>query len=323
MIRPKHLAICLFQCAVLTGSLCGANKGDGLEFVGKRETRSADVSGDLYDAKILHVLLKLRNNTAAEDARVVEALSELRWFTHIMLVVPSWQEKPNAIHHELVVKAIKTCRERGIGVIWGRWLWVAWPGSQRQLPNEQSYLDSEFYATAIRTVKHEAKSIGTKWTMLDLEPYGKSVQKPTLKFHDHTPAELRKIQGVVMKATKKAGRVTLITPTSSMRSSHYAWSLLKLADYRCDSKTYYTRSSSRNRPVVRPAPGCDHRVDYFGSNVGLGRSQDVLKKQRLLTAAEVVAYDLKAIRLRYPECRGQWVWVSHDILPDVIRTWPK
>lgn len=71
-----------------------------------------------------------------------------------------------------------------------------------------------------------------------------------------------------------------------MRASHYAWAFVGLGALRCDCKMYYTKPPSYKWPVVRAPPGLTYRVDFFVGLVALGRPKDVLKKQRLLTAAD-------------------------------------
>ncbi len=305
---------------LLTGCVGSPGKGPSdaqkRTTIGRRPIKSVELDG----ARMLYVLLKLRSGTAAADARIVDALSDLRWFTHVILVVPSWQEKPAAMRNPLVRRAVRTCRVRGIGVVWGRWLWVAWPGDQARLPNPQSHFDAGYYSSAIRRVKREARSLGAVATFLDLEPYGKSVQKPTLKFRTLTDDERHRVQSAVSLATRRVGTVDLISPTSSMRASHFAWSLVGLGKLRCDSKTYYTRATSTRWPTVKPPNGVTHRVHFFGSNLAMGRPEDAVNGQAPLTAAEVKSLDLSKIRTRYPQCDGLWSWVSYDILPDVIRS---
>ena len=318
------LTVCMF---VIAFPVCSA--GDGTHS-GKKEQ---DAQGPhrkgkagwltVKEPRFLHVLLKLRKDTVASDTRVVEALRKLRWFTHIILVIPSWQERPNATEHPLVQQALRICRERKIPVVWGRWLWVAWRSKQDKRPlTLDSEFDAAFYEAAILNVKREAKAIGAVATFLDAEPYGKCPQFSSLKRKKLIDKDRRRIRRAIEDAVSKAGPVDLIYPSSSSPSWHYAWSMADLGILRCDSKTYYTRAKRYELPKIRPPHGFTHRVDLWGSAVGLGRPEDVYHGNVTLTSPEVVALDLPRIRERFPNCRGFWVWVSHDILPEVIRSWP-
>ncbi len=277
------------------------------------------------EPRFLHVLLKLRDDTIENDRRVVEALRELRWFTHIILVTPSWQEKPNATTHPFVVQALAICKEKNIPVVWGRWLWVAWqPGHHDRAPTTGAEYDTTHYAQAISVLKREAKAIGAVATFLDCEPYGKCPQMISLKRKKLSDDDRRKMLQAMKSAVTISGRVDMVYPTSSSDSPwHFAWPMAELGVLRCDAKTYYARSPYYKLPRILPPPGFTQRVDLWGSAVGLGRPQDIYNGNKTLTSSEVVALDLTKIRKRFPHCLGYWVWVSHDILPEVIRSWPK
>lgn len=270
--------------------------------------------------RVLHVTLKLRKDAAASDERIVESLRDLTWFTHIILKTTSWQESPDAIRNPLVQRAVRICRERRIPVVWGRWLWVGWPDPGAGVPNAESHLDPTYYAAAIARVKVEALALGTVGSCLDAEPYGQGPQKP-IKHKVVRDRERAQMAEAVRSAVATAGPVDLIFPTSSGRPSHFAWPLTALGLLRCDGKTYYTKGPKDGWPKVRPAPGHVHRIDLWGCNVGLGRPGDHVEGQVKLTAKDVKALDWDAIRKRYPDCRGVWVYVDYDILPEVIRTW--
>ncbi len=324
----------LFPCIAITApsdvGVCDLGVGDGIQNESSRRVdsqqqtartpnRSVPTTGE--DLRVLYVLLKLREDTADTDAKIVDALRRAAWFNRIMLVVPSWQDKPDAASHLLVHRALNICREQKIPVIWGRWLWVAWPRSDARVPHVPNRFDPAYYARAIATVKTEARSIGATETLLDAEPYAESVQKHTLKFAKLSPEEQSRIRGAVMIAVSNAGRVDFIRPTSSRRESHFAWALIDLGTLRCDCKPYYTKAPDYKLPKVMPPQQSEHRIDVWGCNVGLGRHEDVYRGRVKLTARDVKALDLSVIRRRHPQCRGLWVYIDYDIFADVIRAW--
>jgi len=274
------------------------------------------------DVRLLLVLLKLRKDTEQTDRAIVDALAQLRWFTHVILTVPSWQEVPEASEHELVRRAAAALREQGIGLVWGRWLWVAWPEGVKDAPTSESHFEADFYSEAIRRVRRESASLGAVGTFLDAEPYGQSAQKPTMKFTELTESDRVRIHHAVSQAVAEAGPVDLIYPTSSMRPSHFGWPLADLGVLRCDSKTYYVRAPQYRLPVVRPPPGYEHRLDLWGVNVGLAATGSTDRRSQPLTVGELLALDLHDIRRQYPGCRGLWVYMDYSIMADVLRNWP-
>lgn len=266
--------------------------------------------------RALYLLLKLRDDTADTDRAIVDALSSLTWFDHVILVVPSWQDKPDAANHPLVRRAIDTCKVRGIRVIWGRWLWQAWPIADVS----PRHLDPIHYACAIARIKAEAALLGADGTHLDMEPYAGASEKDHLR----TPLTLEQqvqIRAAAMTAVEAAGPVDYIRPTSSNSPLHFCWSLLELGEHLCDSKTYYVKAPDYEVPKVSPPPWCKHLIDIWGCNVGLGRPEDVVAGQLKLTADDVKTLDLSAIRWMFPECKGIWVYADYDILAKVIRSW--
>lgn len=276
------------------------------------------------EPRLLYVYLKLRKDTIRSDTRIVQALDDLRWFTHIILVVPSWQERPHATTHPLVRQALATCQERKISVIWGRCLWVAWWPKHARTPRPATgEFDAAHYVAAISTVKNEARAIGAVGTFLDSEPYGECAQKWSLKRKKLTDVDRRRIHEAMDAALNITGPVDVIYPSSSSPSWHFAWSMAELGTLRCDSKTYFAKAPRYKLPKIRPPSGYAHRVDLWGSAVGLGRPEDVYNGNAALTPSEVVALDRSIIRQRFPHCRGFWVWVPNSILPEVIRSWPR
>ena len=271
------------------------------------------------DLRILYMLLRLRKDTIQDDMRIVNALRQADWFTHVFLIVLSWQERPDAPRNPIVQRALTICRERGIKVIWGRWLWVAWPSDKLEapMPVADSHFDSAYYATAIATLKAEARSLGAVGTFLDAEPYGHCAQKPTLKFKKLDDNDRQRIKRAVAGAVAHVGPVDFIYPTSSSRASHYAWPLAGLGRLRCDSKTYYSIGPDQV-PKIRSPDGYEHRMDLWGCNVGLGRPQDHMKGQRKLTIQDVKSLDLSLIRKDYPHCKGVWVYADTSILAKVV-----
>ncbi len=267
------------------------------------------------DIRALYVQLRLRQDTIADDIAVVNSLRDADWFNAAMIVAPSWLERPDAPNNPIVRRAMATCRAEGLAVYWGRWLWVGWPShvNERLLPGPASHFDAAYYAAAIATINAEGRMLGADATFFDAEPYGDSVQKGAIKRAKLTPAQQLLIADAIEDAVRYAGPVGLIYPTSSMRSSHYAWPITGLGQLRCDHKSFYTREPGRL--VVRPPTGHDHRLHLWGAFATPNSRQigGPESKSWTLTPAEVKALDVDAIRAFYPECVGMWVY-SDDLI---------
>ncbi len=279
-------------------------------------------AGDTGD-RLLSVILILSRRHAGGDARIVEALDSpgLSWFTHVLLHVPSWQEYPDAANHPLVLKAVEQCRKRGVPVIWGRWLWVAWPRDGREA-HINDHFDPSFYERTIRTVKREAKALGAVGTVLDVEPYGACPQRASIKRTNLTADQRHRMQRAIEQAVSVAEPVTYVFPTSSPRPGAFHWALTGLGELRCDARTYYTEPPRYRVPKIRPPEGCVHRLDLWGTYVGLGGPKDTLAGGLTkLTIDQAKALELPRIKRDYPECRGIWVYVDHAQLPEVLRAW--
>ncbi len=276
------------------------------------------------DLRLLYVQLKLRENTIREDVEIGNALRYAKGIvTHVILVVPSWQERPNAANNPIVRRAMATCRAMHLGVFWGRWLWVGWPSHEFEelLPGPASHFDATYYAAAISTLRAEARLLGAVGTFLDAEPYGDSAQKPTLKFKHLTAEDRQAISAAVRDAVQYAGPVDLIYPASSNLSTHYSWPLEGLARFRCDAKPFYQRKSS-GQIVARPPTGYEHKLHFWGSFVTTPASRQIggaTSTSWTLTIDEAKALDLDIIRERFSECRGLWVY--SDQLVAVLREW--
>lgn len=304
----------LYVCCALVGIVLGM-------CVPRAFAEPDGLHPSLVMPRALHVFLKLRDDTLESDRETVEALRGLEWFTHVILAVPSVQGAPDAARHPLVLRARNICRANDIDLIWSRWLWVAWPDPQAAVPTTTSHFNPAYYAGAIATVRSEAKQLGAVACGLDAEPYGNSPQK-VLKNKLLSDWEISRMRYAVASAVSNTGGVDIVFPTSSNNPARYIWPLTELGRLRFDEKTYYTKGPDYAWPKIRPPTWTEHRVDFFGCDVGLGEPGDVPGLVRL-TSREVMDLDWDTIRARYPSCRGVWVYIGYDILPAVVATWGK
>ena len=191
------------------------------------------------------------------------------------------------------------------------------------MPDAESHFDAAYYATAIATLKAEARSLGAVATFLDAEPYGHSTQKPTLKFAKLDDNDRLRIKRAIEKAVRYAGPVDFIYPTSSSRASHYAWPIASLGVLDLDAKTYYV-DNANGRVVVRPPDGYEHhRGDWlWGSFVTRESEQIGSTGMWTLSIAKAKRFDMSAVRKRFPKCQGRFFYLKDgDALVQTLRAW--
>ena len=233
---------------------------------------------------------------------------KVRAFTHAIVVVPSWQRMPYAFRNPIVRRVIAACRAKGIAVVWGRWLWVAWPSDRLDapMPNSSSHHDASYYAAALATVRAEARFLGAVGSFLDAEPYGESTQKPTLKFSHLDDVERILIGLAVAEAVSAAGPVDWIYPTSSAKPTHYAWPISGLGRLFLDHKSYYTLKSDGD-VVAKPPPGYQHRLQLWGAFV-LPKRTEIRPGLWTLDIGDAKRLDPNVMRLKHKHCKGIWIY---------------
>lgn len=289
----------------------------------------------MAESRLLYVPLTLASqpDNRDRDHDIVSALWSpgAGWFTHVMLVVPSWQEQPDAATHPLVRSAIAACHSRGIRVYWTRWLWVAYVnGVLKHLrPHASSHKDPAYYAAALAIVQHEALMLGVYSCGFDGEPYGPddAPQRAALR-GDLTDYTRMMMQVAVMQATNAVGRVDLIYPFAWMNEKSYVWPVGLLGREGMTSLTYYADSPEALAAQARLAespPGYDDRFTYWGIHVGKPGDFGGTNLP-LITAADVVAMDFSetgAICTAYPSVKGPAVYTPVKKLAAMIREWPR
>ncbi len=286
---------------------------------------------DLHERKDLRLLycpFTLTDKSRAVDKENVEAIyAMLRdggrsfWPTHLVVVVRSWQEVPDALESDVIERAIFVCKFFGLPVIWGRNLWVSWPSDKLEapMPGVQEHMEGAYYAAAIATVKAEARHIEAVGTMLDAEPYGQSVQKEILK-GSLSLIERTLICGAIEEATPVTGPVDIVCPYGSMAPKSYTWSMARLGRIRWCHKAYYAHSADA-KINANPPEGMKYEPGLFTSFV-TAKSREVRHpSQMTLTPADVRAIDMDKVRARFPSICGQGVYIPHGEFAWVVKGW--
>lgn len=277
--------------------------------------------------RLLYCPFAMTSKSADSDTEKVKALyamllgpSHARWFTHIVIVVRSWQEVPDALAHDVIKRVLHLCEFFHFPVIWGRNLWVSWPSDKLEapMPDMLSHFYPEHYAAAIANLKAEARSIGAVGTMLDAEPYGDSIQKSKLKDFALDVADLEQIQNAIRWATDVTGPVDIVCPYGSMKSNSYTWSMAGLGHIPWGYKMYYAHTADA-KINANPPDGVKYEPGLFTSFVTKVSREVGHPSQMTLTPAEVRAIDMDAVRVRYPSIKGQGVYTSD--FAEVMKGW--
>lgn len=258
-----------------------------------------------YNQRLLYVFLILEGGE--QDKEIVKALRDCDWFTHIILVVMSPVDRPHAVYDPVVREAVRIVREKGKHLIWMRWFWPSWVDDLLH-----PHLDPSYYRSMIRTLRREQKILGAVAVGADVEPYGKRCPIRFMKDLTLLPGDREAIGDVIQTVVDDVGPVDLLLPTASSRSTHYCYAFLPLGFLHMNNKTHYVPTTG-DIVVVNAPTGSSPRFDYWVSNVGLGRPEDVEGGYKKVTVEQVKGLGPFPVR-------GVSVYAVQEILPQVIRS---
>jgi len=266
------------------------------------------------------VSLTLRDEIAELEEDVLRALGEAsRAMDGILLVVPSYYEAPDASRHPLVQSIIQACDIYGLGVYWGRKLWVAWPTLSGYQQRADDVYSAAYYATCLSRVHAEAESLGAVGTWIDCEPYGKSRYRDNwFKRTGFASWQAERVQAAIEEALCVAPRVDLAYPAGSLNPNHFCYALRHLGEQFLQSKTY--KAVNAEALPVHPPAGVPLQLDWWGSWLTTSPSAAPPGK-RPLTVEEWCALDIDVAVAKYPELGsgGLWIYVAASERADVMR----
>ncbi len=263
------------------------------------------MSADRPVQVLLYVGLSLLPQLKDSEYGWLEIYAEVGEFADgILLALPSWQEAPNALEHDLVQKTLHKCRVHGIDVYLGRDLWIRW---KARSPYKQSKLDvfnPAYYAAYLSRIDAEARAIGAKGTFVECEPYGDTIFKPWFKQAGFDQSERQRVLKAVAEATAIAPPVTFAYPAGGRRPNHYSWPLRYLGDQFLHSKTFQVRDPKRLRAT--PPSGHKLQLNWWGSWLKAADKPG----SGPLTVGEFLSLDWPGIRTELPELQGVWIYVT-------------
>ncbi len=251
--------------------------------------------------KALRITLAFAPNTLDRDHAIVEAIRTTKLeITHLIVCTRSWQETPFALEHSLIKHLINICKNRGISIIWGRWLWRAWGAIDE---NEHDHLESSFYATAIKTIKVEASFIGAE-SFLDTEPYGEAKQL-WMKNNEPSSYAQFKIESAIQLAIRYSDKVDYVSPSSSPIVHSAYWLLKELGIYKCDSYTFHsTPPNWETHEFIT-------NLHLWGCHVG----------EENLKQSDIEQWNLEVIQERFPECLGIFIYLGANNIVRILGEW--
>ena len=249
---------------------------------------------------------------AAREAGWLQAYAEAgKYVDAVLLKLPSWQEAPDALDHELVKKTIDICRAHDIDLYLGRNLWITWKVKSSYQQQLEDVYDPAYYTAYLSRIHAEAKAIGAVGTFVDCEPYGDTIFKPWFKPDGFTPGERLRVLEAIRAATQKVPPVDLAYPAGGMMPNHYSWATRYLGREFLHSKPYRVRHVEDLRAT--PPPGMPLQLDWWGTWLGIEQVPN-----GPLTLAEFEALDWAAIKTVHPEVKGAWVMAAAGDRLDVM-----
>jgi hypothetical protein len=254
---------------------------------------------------LLYLGLSLLDDLEEQERSWVEALpSAAGGIDGVLLALPSWQEVPDALNHELAHDARVLCRRHGLDVYHGRDLWIRWQPRSTYTQQRGDVFSVAYYVAYLSRLDAEATAIGAKGTFAECEPYGGTIFKPWFKSDGFTPDEFVQVLKAIGEARAVAPPTTLAYPAGGREPEHYSYALRYLGNQFLHSKTFEARffgQLNATPPMFYPL-----QVNWWGSwlkatgEPGSGP----------LTVGEFRSLDWSAIRAEFPELQGAWIYTG-------------
>lgn len=228
----------------------------------------------------------------------------------ILLVVPSWQEAPDALCNNLVRRIATTCSLTGnsVNVYWGRRLWITWANLADYPQHKWDVYDPAYYAAFLSRLAAEAKAIGALGTFAECEPYGDKLHTEWFKRDGFGSWNRRKVLKAIQAAKRVAPAATMAYPAGSMDPRHYSWPMRNLGKEFLHSKTYKVQDPAQVR--LNPPSGYAVNMDWWGSWVtttGDGKTGPLTVEQY-----QDLSWDDIRMLYNYPGLKGSWIFTAVD-----------
>jgi hypothetical protein len=275
----------------------------------------------LFPVRILHIPLMCDGRNDDADLRIVESLRPpaISGFTHGLLSNLNRHDVRFAQQHPAYKNAVYRLRANGLLPIHCRWLWTLADGPAGEFFD--AHKDPVYIAARVAAIIAESDAVGAL-SAVDPEPYAKAPVK-RFKGVDIPQFERQAIIEAVVAALFRTGMCDYVLDSCGGRSSGLYWLTRLLGRAAICEKTYYALGPEAVLDVVT-APGMGHDLHIWGSNVGLGRPEDMVggdPRYTKLTAAQFRALDFAAIKSKYPQCKGFMAYIDRQIFPEVLAQW--
>jgi len=213
--RKIGLAIIIIICSGVTPILCSVESGK--QDTSTTKSRGNDLSSQVPNRPMIIWWARLEDSPEILRLAISSGI-----FSHVMLrSFHEYDRPPKAIFsHPNLKKVLKLCRERGVKVIWCRFLY---PGYKfRGITTFEDICNPVYYIDRIRQLRKEAGLMGVDLVCLNAEPYGKSPLKPLKGRTEYklTPVQYEALSNAIQTAIRIAGKADFVMPERSSYPRH-------------------------------------------------------------------------------------------------------
>lgn len=197
-------------------------------------------------------------------------------FSHVMIRGLNEFDRPSYYADLKLKRLLKLCREKGLKVIWERWLYPSYHLKGFTL---EDAFDSRYYAERIRNIKAEAKLIGADFVAFDPESY---VNCPVKAIANYTLPEARfeVLNNAIQAAIKTEGQVDFVIGAGIIYPWHPYNATKSLGKLTITGHTYFDVPEKLN----------DNRLPYdiFGASVSITKENKKFPEKPYFTPREIL-----------------------------------
>lgn len=211
------------------------------------------------------------------DPNVVRLVLNNNIFSHVMLVGLHKFDSPNYYKKPFVKETIRLCKEKGVKVIWTRWLY---PGYRFEKFKNQDAFEAMYYVQQIRLLRQEARLLGVDLVAFDAEPNANATMK-SLKRRKLPRDEFEKMRNAVKTAVAVEGQVDFILPAGQRTYLQHMYNAARyLGKHVIAEFTYYDLPGKIKNTKIP--------YDIFGAYVSVTKENKNHPHLPYFTASEIL-----------------------------------
>lgn len=208
-------------------------------------------------------------------------------FSHVMLAWLHEYDRPYDFAHPLsqkglrnLSKALKLCKDKGVKVIWSRWLYPGYNHIKFPFKVEDIF-SAKYYRERLRNIKEEGKLMGADFVALDSEPYGNSPLKPLrMGRYQLSEAKFNALKNAIGGAIEIEGQVDFVLPAGKGSQRHLYSAASSLGKLVIAEHTYRDVPHGRNDKR--------RRYDIFGAYVSITKKDPKIPNWPCFTPREIL-----------------------------------